>query len=306
MKTMNFPIPANWQDFQILIKDILNEKYDGGFDVYGRNGQSQDGVDILKSQKNSIIGVQCKRINSKLTLNMIKDEVKKSDNSNLGLTKYIFATTNKRDKEIQKEIATFNKERYKKSLFEIEIWFWETIEDEINDSAKIWDTYYTNIFSKIDSKDKENHILELIHTAFSRPAFLTPFRLENNDNDFFQAIKDTQEFLNTGKLKNRNGEYIAGSLSYKKLSNSQDVKNIFYATKLLQQIRDYITLGIKNGQIKVCEGKTCFCFKNRDQSEKELDKMRHDLLVSLNQVFIRNNMNQIMFDFEKGIVQNIN
>jgi hypothetical protein len=33
-------------------------------------------------------------------------------------------------------------------------------------------------------------------------------------------------------------EYIAGSLSYKKLSNSQDMETFYYVTKLLQQIRD--------------------------------------------------------------------
>jgi hypothetical protein len=292
---MNFPIPANWQDFQIFIKDLLTEKYDGGFDIYGRNGQSQDGIDILGTfPQSNIIGVQCKRLDSKFTLDIIKDEVEKTDKSELTLTKYIFATTSQRDTKIQNEIIRFNSERQNSSLFEIEIWFWETIEDEINANLEISNRYYKNIFSKVDSKYKENHILETIKTAFSRPAFSTPFHLENNDNDFFQAIKDTQEFLNTGKLKNRDGEYIAGSLSYKKLSNLEDVKNIENVTELLQQIRDYITLEIKEGRIKVCKNKRdCFCFKDRGQSESKLDEMRRSLLISLNHVFTRNNMENI-------------
>lgn len=290
----NYPKPANWQDFQILIKDLLNEKFEGGFDVYGRNGQIQDGIDVLGRFCNNTIGVQCKRLGVDLTLKLIKDEIVKTDKSDLKLTKYIFATTCPRDKNIQKDIAELNTERRNNSLFEIELWFWETIEDEINGNVNIQAKYYDDIFSKITPKYKEQHIIDTIQTGFHRPAFLTPFHLENSNNDFFQAIKDTQEFLNTGKLKNRNGDYIAGTLPYKWLANPDDVRDMDAVVALLQQIRDYITKGIKEGSIKTCEGKeNCFCFRDGGKSEMKLDELRRSLLLHLNRVFTRNGMREI-------------
>jgi hypothetical protein len=298
MITMSFLKPANWQDFQIFIKDLLNEKYNEGFDIYGRNGQSQDGIDILGSCHTNVIGVQCKRLDSELTMKLIKEEIEKTDKSNLELTKYIFATTTPRDKNIQKEVMLLNLERKNNALFEIELWFWETIENEINGNINIQTKYYESILSKIDPKYKELHILDTIQMGFHRPAFLTPFHLENSNNDFFQAIIDTQEFLTTGKLKNRKGEYIAGSLSYKCLSNSDDLQDMDNVVELLQQIRDYITKGIKEGRIKTCEGKeNCFCFKDGGKSEIILDELRRNLLLLLNRVFIRNNMREISIRF---------
>ncbi|KAA6329282.1 hypothetical protein EZS27_021893 [termite gut metagenome] len=294
----NYPKPANWQDFQIFIKDLLNEKYEKGFDIYGRNGQAQDGIDILGRFNNNTFGTQCKRLDIDLTLKLIKDEIVKTDKSDLKLSRYIFATTCPRDKNIQKEIIEFNTKRRNNSLFEIELWFWETIEDEINGNLNIQTKYYENIFSKIDPKYKELHILDAIRTGFHRPAFLTPFHLENSNNDFFQAIKDTQEFLNTGKLKNRNGEYFAGSLPYKWLTNPDDIRDMDYVVELLQQIRDYITNGIKEGRIITCERKEdCFCFRDGGKSEIKLDELRRSLLLYLNRVFTRNDMREISIRF---------
>lgn len=294
----NYPKPANWQDFQIFIKDLLNEKFEKGFDIYGRNGQAQDGIDILGRFNNKTIGIQCKRLDIDLTLKLITDEIAQTDKSSLKLARYIFATTCPRDKNIQKIIVDLNTERSNNSLFEIELWFWETIEDEINGNINIQTKYYENILSKTDPKYKELHILDTIQTGFNRPAFLTPFRSENRNNDFFQAIKDTQEFLNTGKLRNRNGEYITGTSPYKWLTNPEDIKDMDSVAELLQQIRDYITNGIKEGRINTCNGKEdCFCFSDGRKSEMELDGLRRSLLLYLNHVFTRNNMREISVRF---------
>ncbi len=86
---------AGLSDFH---KDILNEKYEDGFDIYGRNGQAQDGIDILGRFHNNTIGTQCKRLDIDLTLKLIIDEIAKTDKSDLKLSKYIFATTCPRDK----------------------------------------------------------------------------------------------------------------------------------------------------------------------------------------------------------------
>ena len=292
----NYPKPANWQDFQRFMKDLLNEKYGGGFDVYGRIGQRQDGIDVLGRSNKDVIGVQCRKV-QKLTIEIVKTEVAKTDKSTLRLNKFIFATTFPLDAPIQKKMLKLNEMRRKKAQFEIEIWFWDTIEDEINGDIKIKEKYYGDILQKINPKYKNNHILRAIYSSFNRPAFMTPFQLENNGNDFLQAIIDTQEFLNTGKLKNRDKNYIAGSLPYKNLSNKKDVRNIDSVSNILQQIRDSFTKYIKNKSIKTCVGTTnCFCILDKSAGI-ELDTLRRKVLNNLNKVFDRHKMQKLQIRF---------
>lgn len=288
---MNYPKPANWQDFQIFIKDLFTELYGVRFDIYGSVGQKQNGVDVFGSNKDEIIGIQCKRIDTKLSKKEMEKEINDADLFHLSINKYIIATTYNRDIKMQDYINTTNIERRKHKQFEIEIWFWDSIEEEISKNQKIWNQYYENIFSNIPLQNKDIFIIEAINTAFSRPAFFTPFQHENSGNDFLGAIKDTQEFLNTGRLNNRDGKYILESISYKSLSNRQDILDIDYACEKLQEIRDFVTTKLQSGEIKDC-GKGCFCIMDSCIA-KSLDILRRDLLLKVNEVMKRNKITEI-------------
>jgi hypothetical protein len=292
---MNYPKPANWQDFQIFIKDLFSELYGVRFDIYGSVGQKQKGVDVYGTNKKEIIGIQCKRIDTKLTEREMQNEIDDADLFQSRIDKYIIATTYNRDVKMQSYITNKNIERRKNNQFEIEIWFWDSIEEEITNNQKIWKQYYKHIFSKIPLQNKDIFIIEAIITAFSRPAFYTPFQCENSGNDFLCAIKDTQEFLNTGRLNNRGGRYILESISYKSLSNKQDVLDIDLACEKLQEIRDFVTKKLQSGEIRDC-GNSCFCITNYHVSD-ELNRLRKDLLLNVNNVIKRNNMTQIAIRF---------
>src|SRR5262245_42764726 len=56
------PPPTNWQDFQSLVKDIAESRYDPSTVVeYGRQGQAQNGVDVYAEDRfGKKIGIQCK------------------------------------------------------------------------------------------------------------------------------------------------------------------------------------------------------------------------------------------------------
>ncbi len=287
MITKNFPIPANWQDFQILIKGIYNEKY-GDFDIYGRNGQAQNGVDIFGKWKKDIIGIQCKRLEFKLSLAMIKCEIKKAEAFTPKLTKYIIATTDRRDAKIQREVFDMTLERKNDGLFGVEILYWDAIEDEINGNANILTRYYDDVMLNIDKDYKNIHILEALKLAFTRPAFSTQFKYEANIKDFIQAIVDTQEFMNTGKIRNRDGDYISGSWPYRSLTNASDVSDGEAICGLLQKIRDCITDGIKRGDISHCSA-GCYCVKN-PHMEHNLDSYRRNIFVILNKIFAKNGL----------------
>src|SRR5438045_2046872 len=63
------PPPSNWQDFQLLVKEIAAIRYNPGTVVeYGRQGQTQDGVDVFAEDYHEHkIGIQCKESKDKLS-----------------------------------------------------------------------------------------------------------------------------------------------------------------------------------------------------------------------------------------------
>jgi hypothetical protein len=60
MITKSFFPPKNWQDFEIFIKDLSKEKFNSSFDLFGRSGQNQNGVDIIGIDNKKTVGIQCK------------------------------------------------------------------------------------------------------------------------------------------------------------------------------------------------------------------------------------------------------
>lgn len=99
------PKPKDWQDFQrkcvVLYKCELRDPHTRGF---GRNGQSQDGVDILGRRDgdvNSPVGIQCRRVDKPLRYKEILSDCTRA----LALTEkpkeIIFATTAPDDKQAE-------------------------------------------------------------------------------------------------------------------------------------------------------------------------------------------------------------
>jgi hypothetical protein len=296
MVQKNYFPPKNWQDFETLIKDLSIEKFNSSFDLFGRRGQSQNGIDIIGTHNGLTIGIQCKhKLISRATSNSfiteleaktIEDEINKVSSFASGLDKLIIATTSFRDVHIQKLLLQINMTQASKSRFSIEIWFWETIEEEIDSNLNLLKKYYENIVPNFDLDFKEKHILTTIRNAFFRPAFITPFKAENNGNDFIKAIKDVQELLSIGKLKTRNDYYIAGSFSYRNLSSKKDKEMFEEIYQKLQHLRDYTTLKIKESKIKNCN-ENCFCVSD-PEVENKLDILRRNILIQLNEILTRN------------------
>lgn len=257
MVTQSFSRPTNWQDFEIFMKDFFNEKYGNGFDRYGREGQAQHGIDILGSHDGKNIGIQCKRYEESLTIGKIKKEAIKADKGPINLQEYIFATTDKRDAKIQKDLLQLNSDREKNSLTKIQIMFWETIEDEINSNIKIQEKYYNAIQSKIDPEYKYNHIIKNFKIAFTRPAFFTHFSCEGDIDELLKALKKTQEFLKTGRLRSNDDNYILGTLSYSDLKYDEDRMDGDSIYRILQETRNLVQTGLKNGSIRCHERFYC-------------------------------------------------
>ena len=140
---MQIPKSRSAEEFELVCTDILIKENGTRFTPYGRKGQKQNGIDIYgKISDNKYIVAQCKNyFNEKSTDRLIKKI--KEDIDALSqlpfynyISKFIVMTSIDIDNKVQYEIESI------KSNFDIEVWFWEHIQEEICDSNNLLKKYY--------------------------------------------------------------------------------------------------------------------------------------------------------------------
>lgn len=152
---IEIPRIENEEVFENLCLDLIkaNVQYEN-VNRNGRRGQKQDGVDIFARNKLSLewIGIQCKvKTNGSIKEEEIKKEVEKAYGFNPNLSHYIFYTTAKRDSKIQAYVRSISDQNKNKNLFNIDILFWEDIEDLLREDKynsvhyKYYRSFYTHI-----------------------------------------------------------------------------------------------------------------------------------------------------------------
>jgi len=153
MSKYQFPPLKDEKEFESLVNDLCVEKYGIEFQVYGRKGQKQNGIDglsfsknekqIVYQCKNKIIARNDKKIQTEL-LSDIEHEVKTAIAKFKSIDKFIFANSFKQDTILQdKAIELTN--RY---AFTVIVWSWEEIEDLLEKYLCIAKQYYQEIFDK--------------------------------------------------------------------------------------------------------------------------------------------------------------
>lgn len=301
---LSFPPPRNWQDFEQLTKDVAKYRLSGEFENYGRQGQSQDGVDIYGWDKDDInTGLQCKhkghtqstskKIITTITTKTIDEEVTLADNFTPKLERLIIATTTFRDVNIQTHLNSINDNRKGKGLLKVEIWFWETFEEEINKHSGLAYSYYEEILKKFEQYNKDTHILALLKQSLSRPAFSTTFHSENNCDDFLKAISDTQRTFTTGKLYDRDNNLITSAYAAKALSMQEDKNKISIIERLLQKIRDFTTDSLRDGKIEQRSHFLYFPNDSKNIISETLNKDRKKILDIFNEILIKHKIEKI-------------
>ncbi|SFH10519.1 Restriction endonuclease [Desulfotomaculum arcticum] len=152
---IEIPRIENEDIFEDLCLDLFkaNSRYENT-QRNGRRGQRQDGVDIFarKNESSEWIGVQCKvKMGEVITSTEIGKEVEKALKFNPKLTHYLIYTTAKRDAQIQQYVREKTNANLEKSLFDIQICFWEDIQMLLNEDKykvvhyKYYREFYTNI-----------------------------------------------------------------------------------------------------------------------------------------------------------------
>lgn len=209
------------KEFESLVNDLCAEKYGIDFQIYGRKGQKQNGIDglsfskdrkkIVFQCKNKFINREDKKIQTEL-LDDIENEVKSASTEFQNIDTFIFANSFKQDTVLQdkaNQLAYQNK-------FTILVWSWEEIEGLLEKHLNIAKQYYPWFFN-------------------------TDIQLENN-------IKNT---LSENDIKNKFQENSMALLSSKNLY----IDKSFIDVPEINKINDFINNENFDDRLLVLTGK---------------------------------------------------
>lgn len=222
ISNMQIPPPKNWQDFETLCWDLWRTiwKYPET-QKNGRQGQKQDGVDIygIHDEEKRWAGIQCKGKDNfhekSITTKELKEEVNKAKNFKPNLSKFIIATTGKRDGKIQELAREITEENKQKDLFSVHVFFWEDILEQLIEYTEVLKRNFRDIFPEQTSEFKEikddvdtikNSISSLKSNIEGRvPLSIQDFSKEVLKNEYQAELVQIKELIKeknpTGALK---------------------------------------------------------------------------------------------------------
>lgn len=206
--------PKSWDQFEELCADTFQEEFqDYALVRNGRQGQAQDGVDIVARQGALWpIGLQCKKKSrwpvKKVTTQDIDDEVAKAKNFKPTLKVFYFVSTAPDDGPLQAHVRNLNVLHKKQKLFEVVVIGWAELERRAkkhhNVAAKHFGSYSTEPASpliaawratdhKLEHGDRELGIAirEVIHDLSDFPNGRILIRQRETDDLLFE-IKERQ------------------------------------------------------------------------------------------------------------------
>ena len=187
-----FPKLKISKTFEHLVKDCLEEKYNMPFYLYGRAGQTQDGIDLYSDDWKYI--VQCKNYlteNEKEFRGEIKKDYRAACIKFSNADFFIVATSLNRDKHISDFIEGLE------DKINIRILFWQDFEEIIDSDPKLISTYYPNYIVDKTSLSSEKPNLD-------SPVYWISIR--QRENDFW--FDDRHPFLLSNLLLSTAGRGI--------------------------------------------------------------------------------------------------
>ena len=263
------PKTKDEKEFENMCIDWLEDSIKSKFVFYGRKGQKQDGIDILQSTSSTDIIAQCK--NFQLKTSDIEDIIRKVEESDINFNQFYIMSSGDRDKNLQKHLNHIGRN-------DIIIVFWDDIEQVIAKSELLIKKYYPQL--TMSNKSDDEQIIELLNYAMNRPFFQIPIMYEN-PLTFLEALKDTQQAFNTGKLYNRDGEIIITALPISSFTDST-LKN--HAIKINSNLRKLRLLFEKSAtNHDIVETGNCFCIESVKVRDK-FDSIRNDIIKSYNEI----------------------
>lgn len=149
--------PKSWDEFEDMCKSSFQLRWSNpNLNRHGRSGQKQDGVDVYGADSfGHFVGIQCKNTVSGISEATINDELLKAEKFNPKITALYIATTAPRDVSIQSYVRTLNDARKLKSLFPVDVAFWDDISFDLSKDPDVLRMYYPQMFEQLQPTKAE-------------------------------------------------------------------------------------------------------------------------------------------------------
>ena len=156
ISTVQIPPPKNWQDFESLCRDLWARIWgDKNTTKHGRNGQNQNGVDVVGRDLNGsreYCGVQCKGkdnyADKKLTVAELEREVENAKGFNPKLGLLVLATSGPKDVAVERRAREITAKHEADNLFQVVVMGWLDILDRLDEYETIQRHYYPWMFGQ--------------------------------------------------------------------------------------------------------------------------------------------------------------
>jgi len=200
--------------FEDLVNDLCSEKYGLEFQIYGRKGQKQHGIDgSALTKENKYILHQCKNKDTSRSSKLIKKELLKDletetnamikefiEGKGYTLDRFIFANSFKRDTDIQNRATELSSTH----SIVIIVWSWDEISDMLEEYISVGRKYYPNYFESdgsIKTIYAKNNFENLVNNGTMN--FYEGGSSEKEETFSSEKIEDLQREL-TQYLENKN------------------------------------------------------------------------------------------------------
>lgn len=160
--SMKLPLVNDPMEFEKMCKDVLQYKLNVTIELYGHSGEKQNGIDLRSTNSPIKYAAQCKNYSEK-NIEKFKIQIKKDidmANENHDIDIFYIMTSLQRNSKIQ----DFIKILADKTKFEIQIMFWDDIEEVICNRNDLMAAYYPTLISQ-DNKITLAQLNEIIESA---------------------------------------------------------------------------------------------------------------------------------------------
>lgn len=152
------PKPESWMEFESICADLLREMWgDPYVKRYGKQGNSQNGIDILGEPDHltkGSAGAQCKRKNEqKLRFSKVEEEVEKAEEFDPPLREFLMMTTSDKNSKLEDKVRKLSEERQEEGKFPVRILFWEDICLKLSNHQDLMVKHFPQFVENPDSMD---------------------------------------------------------------------------------------------------------------------------------------------------------
>ena len=144
MSSMHLPKPKSWDEFEEIVCDAVKVRWNNpDITRHGRQGQSQQGVDIYGNNDLGLwSGVQCKNTLKGINESLIKNEIESAESFEPKIKVLYIATTADSDSKIQKYVRILSQKRSNLGKFAIALIFWNDVQQDIVKDKSVFEKHY--------------------------------------------------------------------------------------------------------------------------------------------------------------------